>query len=276
MKRPFAFTGMIVAAIIAAILVRLWLGMATMIVVAGLAIVALTFRVRILIWLRAKLAEWASDVKQLGLWLHLAFRRKRDAHETAAMAHQQQFLSGRIMSPMNLFAIAAVCVIGSVGAVGFEEWRIGRIKRERDAACSQRELTLNSAGRYQTSRASCSALGATLGVAAQWQTRANSIEALRNQDHARLRDESAAALVLENQRRVRANASLNRQRRRQNEAIVAALGGPAPDLERSVCELAGGVDCAGSVTARDPGAPVAADLPVGPDSAGDAPGPVNP
>lgn len=234
-------------------------------VVVGLVLAACVaiyvFRVPLQIKVRAKLAEWSSDVKQLGLWLSLAFKRNRDAQATAAMVHQQAFLTGRIMSPMNLFFIAGMAIVGSLGVVGFQEWRIGRIKRERDAPCSQRELTLNARGQYQTSRASCAALGETLTVAVQWQARAKEFEALRESDLARVRSESEALLAADRERRTRAEATASRQRRRQNEAVISALGGAPPDLERSVCELAGGDACGVSVAADGASPAAASDLP---------------
>src|SRR5262249_49163121 len=50
-----------------------------------------------------KLREWATDFKQLHLWTKLALTSDRDAEATAAMAHQQHFLAGRLMSPLNIF-----------------------------------------------------------------------------------------------------------------------------------------------------------------------------
>ena len=229
----------------------------TLLTLFCVALVLIRFQAPIKRWLGAKLTEWRSDWKQLGLWVQLAFKRDRDAHATATMAHQQQFLAGRIMSPMNLFGLAALALVASVGAIGIEEWRIGRLKRERDAPCSPRELSLNDRGEYRTTRASCSTLGATLGVAVQWQERAAAIEARRTADLATARADGERALQVERDRRVRVEQSQARQRRRNNEAITAALGGPAPDLERSVCELAGGVACDGAA-AGDAGSGAAA------------------
>jgi len=225
----------------------------TLLTVVCVVLVLIRFQAPIKRWFGGKLTEWQSDWKQLGLWVQLAFKRDRDAHATATMAHQQQFLAGRIMSPMNLFGLAAIALVGSVGAIGIQEWRIGRLKDERDAPCSSRELSLNDRGEYRTTRESCSALGATLGVAVQWQERAAEIEAQRNADIETARADGERALQVERDRRARFEQSQARQRRRNNEAITAALGGPAPDLERSVCELAGGVDCS-AATVVDPGA----------------------
>ena len=229
----------------------------TLLTLFCVALVLIRFQAPIKRWLGAKLTEWRSDWKQLGLWVQLAFKRDRDAHATATMAHQQQFLAGRIMSPMNLFGLAALALVASVGAIGIQEWRIGRLKDERDAPCSSRELSLNDRGEYRTTRESCSALGATLGVAVQWQERAAAIEAQRDADIETARADGERALQIERDRRARVEQSQARQRRRNNEAITAALGGPAPDLERSVCELAGGVACDGAA-AGDAGSGAAA------------------
>jgi hypothetical protein len=266
--RPFAAICIAIAFVSLVLLARNTAPLLVALLVAGVVAALLYFyRVPVRIAISAKLAEWRSDVRQLGLWLTLAFKRKRDAQATAAMAHQQAFLSGRIMSPMNLFAVAAFCVVGSLGAVGFEEWRIARLKRQMNAPCSTTELSLNRSGEFRTSRQSCAALGATLGVAVQWRDRARDIEALRVADHARIAADIEAAEIVERDRRARSAQSQARQRRRQNEAITAALGGPAPDLERSVCELAGANDC-GPAGSGDGGADAAAGAV--PDDAGGA------
>lgn len=249
------------------------LNLGSILVTAALIAVAVVIfmnRVRCRIWLAAKFNEWRNDVRQLGLWLSLAFRRNRDRSATAAMAHQQAFLTGRLMSPMNLFAVAALIIVGGLAGLGIEEWRIYRLKRERDAPCSARELSLNGDGRFRTSRMSCSALGATLGVAVQWQERASELEALNTANIETVRAEGEAQLNTERARRRRAERLAARQRRRENEAIVSAYGGLPPDLERSVCELAGGVDCGPAGSVGGATATPAADLPVGTGDAGDA------
>lgn len=238
--------------------------------IAAICVPIYIFRARIRIWFGAKAREWASDFKQLTHWLHLAFQRDRDASATAAMAHQQQFLQGRALSPMNLFGLAAIAVIGAIGGLGFEEWRIARIKEQRDAPCSQRELSLNDDANYRTTRAACSALGATLDVAVQWRERAEAIYQQRNIDIENARNEGRAVVAVEVNRRARATETASRQRRRNNEAIVASYGGPPPDLERSVCELAGGLDCGSSAAGDVGGAPAAADLPDPASGAGSA------
>jgi len=220
-------------------------------------------------WAR-KVTEWQSDVKQLRLWLKLAFTRNRDARATATMAHQQQFLQGRIADPVNMIMIAAVAVIALPLVGGFQEWRIGRVKAERDAPCNDRELSRDSDGEFRTSREACASLGATAEVASEWRTRAIEAEAARIRDVARIRMENDLATRAEQARRVRSEASQTRQRRRQDEAIASAIGGPAPDLERSLCELAGGSDCGATGSGSADPAPVAGDLSSG--AAGDTGG----
>jgi hypothetical protein len=210
----------------------------------AMLLVAWMYREPLRRWLVVKLTEWRNDAKQLGLWIRLAFTRKRSTLETATMTHQMQFLQGRIMSPMNLFTVAVVAVL-LVPLVFFaQEWRIGRIKAEARRECSDHELTRNPNGRYRTDRQACADLGAQREAAAEWRTRAIEAEARAIRDIARIREEDRLARVAEQQRRVRSAALTERVRRRQDETITAALGGPSPDLERSLCELAGDGQCA--------------------------------
>jgi hypothetical protein len=197
-------------------------------------------------WWARKTAEWRNDVRMLGLWLKLAFTRKRDAQATATMAHQQQFLQGRIADPVNVIMIAVVAVVMLPLVGGFQEWRINRVKAERDAPCSDREVSRDDDGNFRTRREACAALGATAEAALDWRNRAIEAEAARIRDVARITQENELARIAEMERRARVAATTERQRRRQNEAITAALGGPSPDLDRSLCELAGRVDCAGA------------------------------
>lgn len=208
-------------------------------------------------WWARKTAEWKNDTRKLGLWLKLAFTRNRDAQATATMAHQQQFLQGRVMDPINVIMIAVIAVVLLPIVGGFQEWRINNVKRERDAPCSEREVSRDDDGDFRTRREACSALGATAEAALDWRNRAIEAEAARIRDVARITQESELARVAEQERRARVAATTERQRRRQNEAITAALGGPSPDLDRSLCELAGRIDCAetgspaGSTTPTD-------------------------
>lgn len=241
-------------------------------------LVCLTFaiyfwRAPLLAFWRKKTGEWSNDIRQLGLWLSLAFTRNRDAHATATMAHQQHFLQGRIMSPMNLFVIAgaAITLLPLVG--GFQEWRINRVKHERDAPCSDMELSRRDNGEFRTTRAACAALGETTESAFQWRTRAIEAEAARIRDIAQIREETELARRAEMARRQRAAESNERQRRRQNESITSALGGPSPDLARSLCELSGATDCSAAGSTAPSGEPAAAgDLPDGAGGAADNPG----
>lgn len=219
-------------------------------IIAAIAIFLFIFRTQVSIWARAKLAEWKSDVRAVWLWMKLAFKSKRDASATATMAHQQAFLSGRLMDPVNLIMIAVVAILALPLLGGFYEWRINRVKRERDAPCSNTELSLDRNGHYRTSREACATLGETLIVAVQWRDRATELQAQREQDLQNIDRERREAEALDRDRRARARREEGRQRRRQNEAITAALGGPAPDLERSVCELAGASDCGPSGAAN--------------------------
>lgn len=198
-------------------------------------------------WLRIKLREWATDIKQLWMWARLAFKRKRDDQDVAAMAHQARFLDGRMLSPVNTFTYLPL-IIGIVGlaAVGIDQWRIDRIKRERDAPCSQRELSQDDAGQFRTSRASCAQLGATNEVAQQWRQRAENVELEWARDVQSIRDETADEIARLQQAAQQRVAASTQQRRRINEGIEAALGGGPPDLERSLCELAGNADCGAS------------------------------
>ena len=190
-----------------------------------------------------KLTEWRNDIKQLGLWTRLAFARRRSSLETATMTHQMQFLQGRIMSPMNLFFVAAVAVLLVPLTLFGQEWRISRIKAQARAECSEHELTRNAEGRYLTDRQACADLGAQREAAQGWRTRAIEAEARAIRDVAQIREENRLAAIAEQQRRVRQAALSERVRRRQDETITAALGGPSPDLERSLCELAGDREC---------------------------------
>lgn len=201
-------------------------------------------RASLRLWWARKTTEWYNDWRKLGLWLRLAFTRNRDAQATATMVHQQHFLQGRAMDPVNLItiAVAAIVLLPLVG--GFQEWRINNVKRERDAPCSDVEVERNRDGNFRTRRQSCAALGATIESARDWRSRAIEAEAARIRDVARIQQENELARIAEIERRQRAAATTERQRRRQNEAITAALGGPSPDLDRSLCELAGRIDCA--------------------------------
>jgi len=234
---------------------------------AGCAIgaAALYWREDIARFARKKLAEWRSDARQLGLWLQLAFRRNRDALDTATMTHQMQFLQGRLMSPMNLFAIAAIAVAFVPLTFGFQEWRINRVKAERDAPCSDYEMSRSRDGKYRTSRASCADLAATIASARAWRDRAIEEEARRIRETAQIRLENEELLRRETQRRIAAERVVTQQRRRTNEAIASALGGPAPDHERSLCELAGRSDCVPAAGGGSGGeAPAASRMPDGP------------
>lgn len=221
-------------------------------------------RDEITIFFRRKFTEWRNDAKQLGLWISIAFQKDRDAHSTATMTHQMQFLQGRLMSPMNLFAIAAVVIVIGMSGCGIQEWRIKRVKAERDAPCARHEILRNGNGNFRTGRASCASLGAEIESARGWRNRAIEAEAGRIRDVARIQMETELARNAELTRRVRQAASNDRQRRRQNEAITAALGGPSPDLERSLCELAGDGECAATgSSAATPGAADPTSLPAG-------------
>lgn len=244
-------------------------GWMMMTLVAGAAaFLAWRNRASIRVWWHRKLGEWSSDSKQLGLWLKLAFTQNKTPHATATMAHQQQFLAGRIMSPLNLFPIAIVAVLALPLVGGVQEWRINNVKRERDAPCSDRELTRNDRGNYRTSRAPCAALAETALSARAWRNRAIAAESAHVRDVASARLEGQESLQREIARRQRAEASSARQRRRDNEALTSAIGGRAPDLERSLCELAGREPC--STTGADAGAsPPAAPVSV-PSGTGDA------
>lgn len=252
--------GAIVLFIVAVLVMRGLIGSAVWIVaLAALAFFGWIYRDRISAFVRRKLGEWQNDLKQLGLWTRLAFTRNRDAHATATMTHQMQFLQGRMMSPMNLFAIAALVIFCGIGGLSFEEWRIGRLKRERDAPCAEHEVERNDRGDFRTTRAACAALGATQESARAWRARAIEEEAGRIRDVATARLESDEQLRLAQQRIERTEAAQRRQRRRDNEAIASAIGGPAPDLDRSLCELAGRVDCTASGSEAGSAAPTPAD-----------------
>lgn len=256
---PMAARGLRIASAVLLALAVLWL-------LRGLSMVLLVILTAVLIcavvkislhegswrgWITIKLREWSTDVQQLWMWLRLAFQRERDDHDVAAMAHQQRFLEGRMMSPLNLIRFAgilAIVALFSGGGLLVQEWRISRLKQERDAPCSPRELSRNRDGEFRTSRAACAALGATNEVAAEWRTRAEEEREARETQVASIRAETAAEIQRQQaaaQRRAELNA---RQRRRENEGIEAALGGPPPDLERSLCELAGRSDCGAAGT----------------------------
>lgn len=268
MNRYWAVIGIVALFVIGVLLAR---GLETIAGVGGVLVVcalAWIFRAKIIAFFKLKIAEWRSDAKQLGLWLKLAMTRNRDAHATAAMTHQMAFLQGRVMSPMNLFGIAIIAIALSMGALGFQEWRINRVKRERDAPCSERELTRNDDGDFRTRRASCAALGETIVIVNEWATRYTEMDARWRADLARVHDESESALAREQARRQRSAASLERQWRRVNEALTSVGGGPAPDLDRSLCELAGNPDCAAPAAASGSAAP--ADTGGVPSGSGDA------
>lgn len=208
---------------------------------------------------RVKLREWATDIRQLWLWARLAFTPGRDQHATAAMAHQHQFLQGRLMSPMNIFTVLPLVVaLLAILYGGFQGWRAERAEKQRDAPCSERELRRNRDGEFRTTREACAALGATNDVAQAWRNRAVEIETERDQIIASARREAADELERAQAAERRRRANAERTRRRENEAISAALGGVAPDLERSLCELAGRTDCE-RTPAADGAAPATAD-----------------
>lgn len=236
------------AFILGILLIRTGLGimgwMFFLAVIATGAFLAWSNRAALRLWWARKTTEWSNDVRKLRLWLQLAFTPKRDAQATATMVHQQQFLQGRMMDPVNLIMIAGAAIVLLPLVGGFQEWRINNVKRERDAPCSDVEVSRNDDGEFRTHRQACSALGATIESALDWRNRAIEAEAARIRDVARITQESELARVAEQERRSRMAATTERQRRRQNEAITAALGGPSPDLNRSLCELAGSVDCA--------------------------------
>lgn len=211
-------------------------------------------RVSIIAWVRFKIREWATDVKQLWFWARLAFKPKRDDHDVAAMAHQARFLDGRALSPVNIFTYLPL-IFGVLGVltIGIDQWRIDRVKKERDAPCSARELTQRSSdGEYRTSRASCAQLGATNEVARAWAERAVQAEEQRDAEVTRIREETAATIARQQAEAQRQQALAARQRRRVNESIEAGFGAGPPDLERSLCELSGAVDCAGTGGAEQP------------------------
>jgi hypothetical protein len=222
-------------------------------------------------WFKVKLREWSTDLRQLWMWARLAFKPKRDDQDVAAMAHQARFLDGRTLSPVNIFTYLPL-ILGVLGVltIGVDQWRIDRVKKERDAPCSARELTQRSDGEYRTSRASCAQLGATNEVAREWMELAEQAEAQRDAEVTRIRDEMAATIARQQAEAQRRQALAARQRRRENEGIEAALGGGAPDLERSLCELAGRADC-GPPSGAD-SAPVAPAPAIVPDAAARADG----
>lgn len=199
-------------------------------------------------WLKVKFREWGTDIRQLWLWARLAFKPKRDDQDVAAMAHQARFLDGRTLSPVNIFTYLPM-ILGVLGmlTIGIDQWRIDRVKKERDAPCSERELSQRGDGEYRTSRASCAQLGATNEVAREWARRATEAEQTRDAEVTRIREETAATIARQQAEAQRRQALAARQRRRENEGIEAALGGGAPDLERSLCELSGRVDCGPAV-----------------------------
>lgn len=205
-------------------------------------------------WLR-KINEWKNDARAVGLWFKLALSSNKDKHATATMAHQQAFLTGRLMSPMNLFplAIGAILLLPLIG--GIQEWRINRVKAERDAPCSEREISRNDDGEFRTHREACATLGDTIEAAHSWRARAHTLEAQLIHDVAAATLEGQEALQRETNRRERAAATARRQGRRNNESIASTIGAGPPNLERSVCELAGGVDCAATGPAASTAAP---------------------
>lgn len=242
--------GIAAAFVLGVIMLRASSGIAGLLFLTAVFAVAASMawinRAALRFWWARKIAEWKNDTRKLGLWLQLAFTRNRDAQATATMVHQQQFLQGRVMDPVNVIMIAVVAVVLLPIVGGIQEWRINNVKRERDAPCSEREVSRDDDGNFRTRREACSALGATAEAALDWRNRAIEAEAARIRDVARVTQENELARVAEQERRQRVAATTERQRRRQNEAITAALGGPSPDLDRSLCELAGRVDCAGT------------------------------
>lgn len=234
------------------------------VVLAILVAVGWIYRDRLRAWATVKLTEWNNDLKQLGLWVRLAFSRRRSTLETATMTHQMSFLQGRLMSPMNLFGVAAAAVLLVPLTFAAQEWRINRIKNEARMGCTDIELSRTQDGRYRTQRQACADLGAQREAAAEWRTRAIEAEARAIRDVARVREEQELALAAEQERRRRSAALSERTRRRQNETIVAAIGGPAPDLDRSLCELAGAGECPPSPGSVEPApAPAAGTVPSG-------------
>ena len=240
--------GIVAAFVITFAVLRGWSlwSMVILIMVLGGVAALIANRAAVKRFAARKLAEWRNDARQLALWTQLAFTRRRTHHDTATMTHQMQFLQGRLMSPMNLFAVAAISVVLIPLTFFVQEWRIGRIKEEVRAPCSEIELTRDDEGRFRTDRQSCADLGAQAQAALEWRTRAIEAEAARIRDVARVREEQRLERIAEQQRRAARAALTDRQRRRQDEVVISALGGPSPDLERSMCELARGGPCEGA------------------------------
>lgn len=276
MTAVFARFAMVLSALAVALVLTSWLWpplkWVAWIGAVYVAVQALRHRGPLIGLARIKMREWGTDLRQLFLWARLAFKRRRDDQDVAAMAHQARFLDGRMISPVNIFTYLPL-ILGIVGLVtiGVDQWRIDRIKRERDAPCSERELSQTDGGRFRTSRAACAQLGATNEVAQLWQRRASQVEQEWARDLASIREETAAEIARQQADAQRRQAALARQRRRDNESITTALGGGPPDLERSLCELAGLADCApASGDGAGAGAPPASVVPGDAGSAGAA------
>ncbi len=248
----------ILAVLIVMYCVSLFIGWAwTLMVALFVGIGAAAFRWRDLVaFFNARKAE----LHHLGLWLKMAAGPK-DERTHMAMAHQQQFLSGSAFSPIQLLGLwPLIIALGAGGLFGWEKFRADRLERQRDAPCSDRELSRDGDGEFRTTRAACASLGATNEAALLWEAEARRIEAERDNEIATVRREAGEDMARLQRAAQRRAASEARQRRNINEGIEAALGGGPPDLERRLCELAGRLDCASTGSAPDsvaaPAAPI--------------------
>lgn len=263
----------VIGAILLAVVVFQFLGGLVRLALLG-ALVVFALRAAAPHWFKGKVQEWANDLRQLRFWVENAFKPNRDAQATAAMAHQHQFLSGRMLSPINVFTVAPLILALVFACLSmFSMWRAHKAEEDRDAPCSDLELSVNGKGEYRTTRAACAALGATNAVAVQWRDQAKRLADEHQRDIDQVRAETASEIARLQAAAQRRQAASRQQGRRINEAIEAALGGAPPDLDRSLCELAGQVDCGVS----DPGAgPSPAAPAIVPDGAGDGPIILNP
>lgn len=186
---------------------------------------------------RTKLVEWRNDWAHLREFLRLALQPKGDPAKALAMAHQQQFLQGRALSPIRLFTILPF-IIAAAG-VGYGIWERSEAavaRAARDRGCSVNEI----AGR--TTRQAC------IDLANARQTRDRVFQAHNEainavtQRNAQIMEERQAChatteVATQTASQCLARLQENRVRRIRNEATNRAAGVPRRDPVERLREL---------------------------------------
>ncbi|NBW07948.1 MAG: hypothetical protein EBR82_07970 [Caulobacteraceae bacterium] len=168
-----------------------------------------------------RMVAMQADWQVLQEWLRLALKREKDDRVVSAMAYHQGFVSGRVLSPLNVLGrwIPAIAFgIGMLLAGSVQSWRIHNIKEKLSEATE-------SAQSWQAEAKQARADAAAIAIQRNADVNAANARAL----------ETAELLRAE---RERVEQLSTRERRRRNEAQRAAAGGPPPDFERSLRDIA--------------------------------------